>query len=107
MPESFNGLRDGRSPLAELTDKQRHDLLASTRRRLVIDILRDGSAPINLTELAAETVRREQDRMGAVEQEQIDRIAVELHHSHLPKMDDMGVLVYDSDASRVERSNLY
>jgi len=37
-----------------------------------------------------------------VPDESVDRLAIELHHRHLPKLVDAGLVSYDSDAHLVE-----
>jgi len=83
----------------ELPTGAYHHLLSSRRRQRVIEVLSENDCPLSLTCLAAairelETAREEPD-----EQRQV---AVTLHHIHLPRMDELGVLEYDHEARRVQ-----
>ena len=82
-----------------LTESEYHRLVAAPRRRTVLAVLDESRCPINLDELASAVADREgvADTASAVEE-----IHIDLHHVHLPKMDALGVLSYDPDASRVE-----
>lgn len=58
-----------------------------------MDFLAENSTSIDLAEVAAAIVEREDggdETDGAVE-----RATLELHHNHLPKMDDFGLVYYD------------
>lgn len=84
----------------DLTASDRFRLLAADRRRLTLDVLEGNTSPVDLDELAAGIAARE-DGIGACESA-VERVAVDLHHVHLPKMDDVGVVEYDPAARRVE-----
>lgn len=93
-------LSDDRNP--ESLD-ERYMLLSDERRRVVLDILTDQSEPIELTALSGLVAAAEHD--GDVDEvcpSTRERIAVSLHHIHLPKMDDFGVVEYDTDTQAVE-----
>lgn len=83
-----------------LTTSERHELLAAERRRVTLDILAGRVAPVDLVEVATEVVTRE-DGVDAGE-EATKRVTLSLHHIHLPKMADLGVLEYDPDSHRIE-----
>jgi len=90
---------DGASP-TELTENERHRLLASEHRRAVIDVLADRPRPMDLEELAVAVSERDPggDHVG---RDRAARMAVSLHHVHLPKMDDVGIVDYDPVTKRV------
>jgi len=78
-----------------------HDVLSNTRRRFTIDCLQetDGGAMSvrDLSELVAaretgETPPPRKKRQSAY---------VSLHQTHLPKLDRLGIIKYDSDAKMV------
>ena len=77
-----------------------HRMLASERRRIALDLLQGRTAPVDLTALAAGVAAREAGA-SAVDEGTIERVAVSLHHAHLPLMAGEGVLEYDADARRV------
>lgn len=87
--------------MSSLDETDRHLLLSVARRRITIDILANGTAPIYLDDLAAAVADRETDAAMA-SNETVERVAVSLHHSHLPMMDDFGLIEYDRESTRVE-----
>ena len=99
MSYRIQRLNEGLSPV-ELTVQEHHRLLAAERRRLALDILADETAIVDLEDLAAEIAAREvgPDADG----EAVERVALSLHHVHLPHMADVGVLDYDPRTKIVE-----
>lgn len=87
----------------ELSESDRHLLLAVERRRVALDVLTEGSAPIFLDDLAVAVVEREVNDCVATE-ESVERVAISLHHHHLPKMENIGVVQYDPDERLVIRT---
>lgn len=85
----------------ELSVSERHDLLSSDRRRLVLDALAERTEPIGLTELASAVAEWEAGP-AEVDEEREERVRIDLHHVHLPKLSDHGVIGYDPDAHVVE-----
>lgn len=83
-----------------LTKSERYELLSDERRRAVLETLEGLTAPVQLAELAAEIADR--TGVGAFEQETTKQVQITLHHNHLPKMDDMGVIDYDPDSNRID-----
>jgi len=83
---------DGYDIAAELTRPERCELLADERRRAVLDSL-DGQSTVELEPLAR-SVAASGD--SGVTDDAVERLKWMLHHVHLPKMDDLGVLEYDT-----------
>ncbi|WP_320443101.1 DUF7344 domain-containing protein [Halosolutus halophilus] len=66
-----------------------------TRFRLPLcSIFADSDRPLSLDQLAAELA----DHDVAAD---ADRARIELHHSHLPALEDVGLLEYDADSRLV------
>jgi hypothetical protein len=84
-----------------LTESEYHELLAVERRRTALDILASANAPVTLEELAA-TVAERESGPDIPDEATIERVAITLHHNHLPKMADVGAIDYDPDTPRVE-----
>lgn len=86
----------GHAQEAELTESERCHILRDERRRQVLDILTEHAAGIGLDDLA----ERVADRTDVVARGQttINRVAISLHHKHLPMLDDYDVIEYDQDA---------
>lgn len=80
--------------IEHLTDSEYHELLASDRRRAVLDVMATSSAPIGIEELASAVAARERD-VEVADEEYITRVKLHLHHVQLPKMAEFGVLEYD------------
>lgn len=83
-----------------LTESEYHQLMAVERRRTTLAVLAELSTPIYLNELAAAVVERETDR-EALDETSNGRIALELHHLHLPKMASLGIVDYDQETNRI------
>lgn len=90
-----------RSDVEELTESEYHELLSVERRRITLDILARSTAPVELGELAATVAARESD-MDVPDGATAERVAMDLHHTHLPRMANLGVIAYDPDSSRIE-----
>lgn len=93
-----------RSESLELAPWERAELLSSRRRRAILGVLDDRTPPVALSDLAADLVTREDGeradvgrRRGGIERE----VAISLHHVHLPKLADRGVLDYDPELNLV------
>lgn len=85
---------------AELSESDRHRLLAAERRRLALDVLADRTAPVDLEDLATAISAREADAPPRPTYTD-DRVAITLHHQHLPMLDEAGVVDYDPASRRV------
>lgn len=74
------------------------DILSSPVRRNVIAILHD-SGPITRTELAARLADAMDDAAGAEAARGASprQLRISLHHNHLPRLADAGVVEYDDD----------
>lgn len=84
----------------ELTERQHHELLSADRRKAALEVLDGGTDSVALEELAAAVAAREGEGTG---EGAVERVATTLHHVHLPKMDDAGVIDYDPEECLVVR----
>ena len=84
----------------ELSASERHRLLSSKRRRLVLDLLDDRSDSLTLQGLAEDVTRRESSGNPS-DQAAAERVAIALHHDHLPKLAAAGVLDYDTQTREI------
>lgn len=105
MSRPSNNGTDADASTVELSASDRHELLVADRRRLTLDILAGNTTPVELEELAAGIAARE-DGIDAVDEETIERAAIDLHHAHLPKMAELGVLEYDPETRRIDPSGI-
>jgi|AntDeeMinimDraft_5_1070356.scaffolds.fasta_scaffold54963_2 hypothetical protein len=100
MSQSITEFSDELPRIADLTETERHRLLSDERRRLVLDVLAERPATVPLSEVAAEVAARE-DGCDASDDDDVRRIEVALHHTHLPKMEELGVLSYRPETHHV------
>lgn len=93
------------------------DVLSNRRRQHVIEYLneRDGTGEeVGLGQLVDEVAARENDKSVAeITSTERKRVYAALRQSHLPKLDDMGVIEYDrlrnefTPTDEIERMRLY
>ena len=100
MSNASQGLRNVELYTDRLSTDQRHKLLEAKRRRLVLTALAGQKGQVALEALAESVATREYGSDCA--DADIERVEVTLHHVHLPKMDDLGVLGYDPETNEVE-----
>lgn len=105
MSYPSNDTTDPRWRTADLATSERHDLLSSERRRRALDALAGRSTTVDLETLATEVAARAAEA-GAVGGESTDRVALTLHHAHLPRLDDAGVVDYDPERRRIDPDTL-
>lgn len=79
---------------ATLPPDDRHSLLAAARRRLTLDVLAETTGVVELEALAAEVAARDVGR-DPVDGSAVKHVAIDLHHVHLPKLADYGLVTYD------------
>lgn len=90
---------------AEMSDTDYHRLLAHGRRRTALEVLSELTPPVELEDLAALVVVQESSGLVSSDEQEAS-VAIALHHAHLPKMDELGIIEYNQDAGRVERGPL-
>lgn len=87
--------------IADLTTSDRHRVLAAEHRRVALDILSERDAPVELEDLAGATAAREADG-DIADKETVEKVALRLHHVHLPLLAQLGVIDYDPEATLVD-----
>jgi predicted transcriptional regulator len=90
--------------VGELTETDIHEVLRNDRRRLVIEHLQetvDGESVRELSERIAAAESGESPPPRNVRQS----VYVSLHQTHLPKLDDLGIVEYDADSKHVRLSD--
>jgi hypothetical protein len=89
----------GESGLAET---EIHDVLRNDRRRLAIDCLREAeNGRLSVRELAEQVATLETGQDPAPRDKR-QSVYVSLHQTHLPKLDQLEIVSYESDAKIVE-----
>ncbi len=78
------------------------ELLSSPRRRYILYYLRQSDEPVELTTLAEQVAawENETDVDDITEQER-KRVYVSLYQTHIPRLDEAGVIEYDKDSGMV------
>jgi hypothetical protein len=84
-----------------LTETERHAVLSADRRRVALDVLGSLPTPVSLDSLA-ESIAARETRSDAPERETVESVAVTLHHNHLPRLADVGLIEYDAASGRIE-----
>lgn len=80
-----------------------YSALVSERRRHVLSVVRRESTPISVRYLARQvTIQEACDHSKMVTEESIHEVHVSLHHHHLPKLADLGIIEYDTGTETVE-----
>ena len=86
-----------RTPDVQSTDAA-HSLLSSRRRREAVAGLANREVPADVRELGAAVASRE---TGTSPDATADAVTISLHHVHLPKLDDAGIIDYDPETNAV------
>ncbi|WP_139246649.1 DUF7344 domain-containing protein [Halogranum amylolyticum] len=78
-------------------------ILRSSRRRLLLHYLEQSDGTLSRGELARHVAAAEEGiEMEEVTTTDRKRVYVSLHQTHLPTMDDVGIIDYDEDRGTVE-----
>ncbi|SFR66829.1 hypothetical protein SAMN04487947_3355 [Halogeometricum rufum] len=85
---------------SELSANERHRLLSAERRRLTLDVVTNRSTSVSLDAVARVVADRETDA-DVPDDETVERVAISLHHVHLPKLHDAGVVEYDTETNQI------
>ncbi|WP_049920216.1 DUF7344 domain-containing protein [Halobiforma nitratireducens] len=82
------------------------ELLKNRRRREVLAYLLEAEETVTLGELAEQIAAWENDtEVNALSSDQRKRVYVALYQTHLPKMDDAGIVEYDQDRGLISLSD--
>lgn len=78
------------------------EILSNTRRRMVLYYLRQYGGSATVQELAEEIAALENDvDVSDLERQQRKRVYVSLYQTHLPKLEETGIIRYDDDRGEV------
>lgn len=82
------------------------DILSSPRRRYVLYYLRTTDEPVKLTALAEQVAAWENDTAAEkITEQERKRVYVSLYQTHIPRLDEVGVIQYDQDSGEIELSD--
>ena len=90
--------RDTTAPAEELSTNALFELLRDYRRRTAMAYLLARPNPVSLDELAV-AIASTGDEPS---EQRLARLSIDLHHVHLPKLADAGVVRYDPRSEVVE-----
>lgn len=80
---------------------QIHDILRNDRRRLAIKCLQENDGLLSVRDLSEDVATRETGEQPAPRDKRRS-VYVSLHQTHLPKLDDLDIVEYDTDEKEVE-----
>ena len=89
MHEDRHAIDDRSTTKGQLTLLYR--LLADHRRRVLLQYLRDTEAPMPISVLVTELTQGDEH----VSPDEVTETEIALHHIHLPKLADTGIIEYD------------
>lgn len=80
-------------------------VLSDQRRRYILDCLDEYDTPMALNDLAEEVAVREYDSpITEISVTQVKEVSISLHHVHVPRMEDAGLVEYERDDNLVALS---
>jgi hypothetical protein len=86
----------------ELEEGTVHDVLRNDRRRLLIEVLREEGDTASVSDLAEAVAARESGtEPDPAPTAKRQSVYVSFHQTHLPKLDSLGIVEYDSAAGDV------
>lgn len=80
-----------------------HEILKSDRRRAALEYMRQQLEPVSLRTLSEQVAAREAGE-SPPPRDLRKSVYVSLHQTHLPKLDDVGVVDYDKDRKQIALS---
>ncbi|GGN22768.1 DUF7344 domain-containing protein [Halarchaeum nitratireducens] len=93
----------GEEQSGELTEDDLFEVLSNRRRRYAVHALKDEEEGATIGDVAEQVAAWEYDtEVEAVSYDERKRVYTALQQSHLPKMDEAGVVDYDKDRGTVE-----
>lgn len=91
----------------KLSKDETFHILQNERRRRVLEYLADSEDPVNMRDIAEQVAAWEHDTTVAqLSSDQRQRVYIALYQSHLPKLDDIGLINYNRSRGIVERTEL-
>lgn len=82
----------------EITPTELFSLLGSRRRQHAVVYLSQRPAAVELSDIAEYIALKE----GEPTRERFERVSTDLYHSHLPALEDAGLVRFDEDTEAVE-----
>lgn len=90
----------------DLSSERLFELISNARRRFVLSRIDRGEGPIELTTLAEELAAWENDTtVEGLSTQARKRVYVSLYQTHVPKLEEAGLVEYDADSGMVSLSD--
>ena len=86
-----------------LAEREIHDVLRNDRRRLVLERLTGDDSTQSVSELA-EYIAAIESGEDPPPRNVRQSVYVSLHQTHLPKLDELGIVTYEADSKEVTRA---
>jgi hypothetical protein len=81
------------------------EILSSRRRRMVLSLLRGAEEPVDLATLTEQIASEETNQpVDEVPPQARKRVYVSLYQTHLPRLEDAGLIDYDTETGTITRS---
>ncbi|WP_049972921.1 DUF7344 domain-containing protein [Haladaptatus cibarius] len=91
----------------ELSEDQIYHLLQNERRRNVLRYLHDADEQVSMRDIAEQVAAWENDiTVQTLSSSERQRVYIPLYQSHLPKLDEEGVIEYDQSRGTVRKTPL-
>lgn len=84
-----------------ISQNRAFDILSNARRRFILSYLSKSDGPVELRELADEVARWETGS-DSLSRKERKRVYVSLYQTHIPRLNDAGVIDYDSESGLVQ-----
>ncbi|EFW91186.1 hypothetical protein ZOD2009_15201 [Haladaptatus paucihalophilus DX253] len=93
------------STSVELSEDQIYHLLQNERRRNVLRYLHDTEGQVSMRDIAEQVAAWENDStVQSITSSERQRVYIPLYQSHLPKLDEEGVIEYDQSRGTVTKT---
>ncbi|WP_231189783.1 hypothetical protein [Haladaptatus sp. DYF46] len=94
------------SASVELGEDQVYHLLQNERRRNVLRYLHDVEGKVSMRDIAEQVAAWENDStVQAITSSERQRVYIPLYQSHLPKLDEEGIIEYDQSRGTVRKTD--
>ena len=91
----------------ELSEDQIYHLLQNERRRYVLRYLHGSDGQESMRDIAEQVAAWENDStVQAITSSERQRVYIPLYQSHLPKLDEEGIIEYDQSRGTVEKTDM-
>ena len=92
---------------AELDEDQIYHLLQNERRRNVLRYLHDVDGQVSMRDIAEQVAAWENNcTVQAITSDERQRVYIPLYQSHLPKLDEEGIIEYNKSRGTVEKTQM-